>query len=65
MQPGTRRTVVLVLALVAALAVVGAAATVLLAPDDAPSFLAACLGVLVLVLLAEVVLVMLGRRDAV
>lgn len=63
MEPRTRQIVVLALAAVAVLALAGAFATVLLAPDDAPTLLVACLGVLVLVLLAEVVVVVLGRRE--
>ena len=62
MDGRTRGMVVLVLAAVAALAVVAAVATVLLAPESTPLLLAGCLGVLVLVLVAEVVVLASGRN---
>lgn len=63
MDPRTRRALVLGLFVAALLALAGAVLTVLLAPDETPTYLGVALAVLVAVALAEILLAVLGRRD--
>jgi hypothetical protein len=63
MDARTRRAMAIVLAAVAALAFVGAVATVLLAPDATPTLLLVFLGVLLAVVAGELVVAFAGRRE--
>lgn len=60
-EPGMRRNVFLGLGGAAALCVLAAIVTVLVAPDATPTILVAVVGLLILVVAAEVVLFLVDR----